>query len=255
MKITKWRTAVVMLCVCGIGCASLTATVCAFQPKEQQKSDGPQKESRNAGQEERQALDALKERVNKMSMIEYRKIKPELVESIGPGATDSALRLDQGVTFSSIPIEKLVAEGAPGKVANEGLESLSQGGNVQTIFPITVNGRVQSQLIFSWNRGDDTLQPREWSPNRRSVMTEQVENARRLHSKATETPLSAYKGVSFFGLNKHFLYVDKDGKQEMIPIERDPAYDFVPGKAEPAKDVMKKLKEMINKRKEANAPS
>ena len=52
-------------------------------------------------------------------------------------------------------------------------------------------------------------------------------------------------------LNKHFLFVERDGREELVPIERDPSLGLTPGKPVIAADWLAKLR-AIAKEKQRN---
>lgn len=257
MKSFGWSCAIVVALACDAGCADQPgkSPPQSTRPPATSSTEPAKAAARAESQKEKDALNGFSERAVGRTTEEYVKVKPRLLEALGPGTVGSALMLQQGVTFSAIPVQKLVQEDAPGAVQEAGLEALSRGSDVRRIAPITSNNRVLSSLTLRWSRADDTLRADDVDPERKSLFVEQINHARDVHSKKTGTPLNAYKGVSFFGLKKHFLYLEKDGRQEMIPIERDPNYNFVPGEAQPAEEVIKKLKEMAIKRAGADAPS
>ncbi|MFO0952093.1 MAG: hypothetical protein U0835_13285 [Isosphaeraceae bacterium] len=203
-----------------------------------------------------QELTAMSKQFDEVSKSQFDTIRPQVAEKIGPGTGAGAISLGPGVLFSSIPLNRLVEEEGPGAAADtasRGIESLTRKGDIRKIYPIDHNSRVVASMMLRMNAESGQPVADRLNPGGSNLFAQELQYARDLHSRATNTPLDAYKGVSFYGVNKHFLYVEKEGKQEMIPLEPDPSLGFVRGKGLAAEEVLKKLGELVRKRAASKA--
>lgn len=188
----------------------------------------------------------------------FEKMRPSLL----PHVSAEVLKLDKGVTFISVPLHVLEVA-TPEDVRRNGLESLASGPFLR-VFPIVNTQKetepVVASIICSWNTKERKpvakVSGEDEKYNERNTFTKQIEEARRIDLKEhrNDTQYDAYKGVMFRGINRRFLYVDRNERQEMIPLEVDRTYEFSPGKAAPIEEVIGKLKKMVEETAERNAP-
>jgi hypothetical protein len=196
---------------------------------------------------------AIDRRADEEAREQFGKIKGDVVNALGPGGDQSQVNLGRGVTFTSVPLEKLrsfpIAESDVRVI-----DKLSEGGRSTRVFPILHQDRVFSSICFSWDQPGELIRPEQWDAGKSSVFAKQIEEAKRRYAKATGTPLGEYEGVSFSGLNEHFLVIEQNGEEKLIPLERDPDRGFVPGRAMSAPEVVRILKGMAETRAATDAP-
>jgi len=203
---------------------------------------------------DRQLLASIDSTINQASVGKFDDMLPQIVEKVGPGANDGNVNLEEGVLFTSVPIESLMRPDAPGSVA-KGFEAFARADDIQKIYPVSHNNRIVSSLCFMWNSRSREPVAEPFDPNNEDLLAREINYARKVHSKENHIPLNKYKGLSYYGLRKHFLVVRVNEKEQYVPLERDPSLGFVPGKGVPAEAAVEKLKELVKKKARADAPS
>lgn len=232
-------------CLVILFCILLSATGCGVS-KQIAAADEPRQLLTKAVLEERSVA------MEDVLIQEYR----EVVSEVAANADVNMAQLyrGDGVTFTSIPMTRLL-ELHSTDVLKGGLEVLFKPDDVIRVLPILSRKddetEVVASLTCSWDEKNRRPAIHKWERGGSVMFATLIENALLKHSKEKGISSGEYKGVSFYGLNRHFLYFTRGGAQFMVPLEFDDTHNLFPGREIPLSQALQVLKTMASEEHKA----